>query len=134
MILMPPDLSLSMPGPYFVSKHPFVQTLHLGEDNGRNQYAGTEYGYNQFSSIPDSNLPTLLMFHDSFGAFYLNDYLSMNFGESHFIHMMNGGNGVSPQYLSKESIQQFQPDVVILEVVERDLEFLVPLLGNFIFQ
>ena len=40
------------------------------------------------------------MFHDSFGAMYLNDYLSMNFGKSHFIHL----NSMS-QYLTKESIQ-----------------------------
>lgn len=133
MKLMPPDLSLSMPGPYFAPKDPFVQTLHLGEDNGRNQYTGTEYGYNQFSSIPESNLPTLLMFHDSFGAYYLNDYLSMNFAKSHFVHLY-GHSGVSPYYLSKESIQQFKPDIIIIEVAERDLEFLVPLLGNFIFK
>lgn len=132
-LLMPSDPRLSMLDPYFVPKDPFVQTLHLGDDNGRYQFAGVEYGYNQFSSILDSNLPTLLAFHDSFGAFFLNDYLSMNFAKSHFIHM-NGGNGISPQYLSKESIRQFQPDVVIIEVVERDLEYLVLLLGNFIFQ
>ncbi len=97
---MPPDLSLRMPGPYFAPEDPFVQTLHLGDDNGRNQFAGIEYGYNQFSSIPDSKLPTLLMFHDLFGAFYLNDYLSMNFGKSHFVHI-SGQNGISPYYLSK---------------------------------
>jgi len=124
--LMPADSGIAMPGPYFAPKNPFVQTLHLGNDNGRNQFSGTEYGYNQFSSIPDSKLPTLLMFQDSFGAYYLNDYLSMNFGKSHFVHLLN-----TPQYLSKESIQQFKPDVVIIEIVERDLDLLVNTLSNF---
>jgi alginate O-acetyltransferase complex protein AlgJ len=132
-LAMPSDPRLSILGPYFVPKDPFVQTLHLSDDNGRYQFAGVDYGYNQFSSIPDSNLPTLLMFHDSFGAFFLNDYLGMNFAKSHFVHIF-GQNEVSPYFLSKESIQQFKPDVVIIEVVERDLEYLVPLLGNFIFQ
>jgi hypothetical protein len=126
MKLMPADRSLGMPGPYYASPKPFVTTLHLGVDNGRNQYAGIEYGYNQFSSIPDSKLPTLLMFHDSFGAFYLNDYLSMNFGKSHFIHVDD-----TPQYLSREAIQQFKSDIVIIEIVERDLENLVNVLANF---
>ena len=74
-------------------------------------------GYNQFSQIPGSDLPTLLMFHDSFGATYLNDFLSLNFKKSHFIHLMS----VS-RYLNKESIQYFDPDIIIIEIVERDLE------------
>jgi|CXWL01.1.fsa_nt_gi hypothetical protein len=88
-------------------KKPFVQTLH----------PAVYYGYNQFSSIPDSELPTLLMFHDSQGAHYLNDYMSMNFGESHFIHYLS-----IPEYLTQESIRQFKPDIVVIEIVERALE------------
>ena len=124
--LMPANPSLAIPGPYFSPKNFFVQTLYPGNDNGRNKFLGTEYGYNQFSSIPDSTLPTLLMFHDSFGSYYLNDYLSMNFGESHFVHLIS-----TTQYLSKETIQQFNPDVVILQIVERDLDLLVNTLSNF---
>jgi hypothetical protein len=138
-LLKPSDPKLSHLGPYFVPKDPFVQTLYLGANNERHQFAfaGVGYGYNQFSSITDSKLPVLLMFHDSFGAYYLNDFLSMNFRESHFVNILDhisDQNEVSPYYLSKESIRQFNPDVVIIEVVERDLEFLVPLLGNFISQ
>lgn len=47
-------------------KKPFVQTSH----------PSIYYGYNQFSSIPESELPTLLMFHDLQGAHYLNDYIN----------------------------------------------------------
>jgi hypothetical protein len=124
--LMPANPGLNIPGPYFTPKDFVVQTLYLGNDNGRDKFLGTEYGYNQFSSIPGSNLPTLLMFHDSFGAYYLNDYLSMNFGKSYFVHVVS-----TVQYLSKESIQQFDPDVVILQIVERDLDLLVNTLENF---
>jgi hypothetical protein len=134
-LLKPSDPKLSLLGPYFVPKDPFVQTLYLDNDKRRSQFAfaGVGYGYNQFSSIPGSKLPTLLMFHDSFGSYYLNDFLSMNFRESHFVHISEQ-NEISPYYLSKESIRQFNPDVIIIEVVERDLELLVPLLGNFISQ
>ena len=124
--LVAADPSIGIPDFYFVPKNPFVQTLHLGNDNGHNQFIGTEYGYNQFSSIPNSKLPTLLMFQDSFGAYYLNDYLSMNFGKSHFVHLLN-----TPQYLSKGAIQQFKPNVIIIEIVERDLDLLVNVLVNF---
>jgi alginate O-acetyltransferase complex protein AlgJ len=101
---------------FFKPEKAFVHTI----------YPGDTYGYNQFSSIPDSELPTLLMFHDSFGSVYLNNYLSMNFGKSHFIHL----RGMS-KYLTKESIQQFKPDVIIIEVVERGSWNLVNLLSNF---
>jgi len=56
------------------------------------------------------------MFHDSQGAHYLNDYLSMNFGKSYFIHYLS-----MPEYLTQESIEQFGPDIIVIEIVERDL-------------
>jgi hypothetical protein len=111
---------------YFAPKNPFVHTLHLSLNKDPHKILGTDYGYNQFSSIPDSTLPTLLMFHDSFGAYYLNDYLSMNFGKSHFVHLRD-----TPQYLNQEAIQQLKPDVVIIEIVERDLDLLTNILINF---
>jgi alginate O-acetyltransferase complex protein AlgJ len=101
---------------FFVSKESFVQTLHPGGTND----------YNQFSFIKDSKLPTLLMFHDSFGIMYLNNYLSMNFGKSYFVHQL----GMSP-YFTKASIQQFKPDIIIIEIVERNLEQLVDYFSNF---
>lgn len=107
---------ITEPGFFFTPKEPFVQTLHPGGTNG----------YNQFSSIQDSKLPTLLMFHDSFGLVYLNNYLSMNFGESHFIHQL----GMAP-YFTKASFQQFKPDIIIVEISERNLEQLVDYFSNF---
>jgi len=101
---------------YLEPKTPFIQTLHPGDS----------YGYNRYSWIPNSNLPTLLMFHDSFGLTYLNGYLSMNFRESHFIH-----NYSYSVYLTRESIRQFKPDVIIIEIVERNLGKLVTYLSNF---
>jgi len=111
---------------YFAPKNPFVRTLHFSTDNSIDKIWGTDYGYNQFSSIPESTLPTLLMFHDSFGAFYLNDYLSMNFGKSHFVHLRG-----MPQYLNQQAIRQLKPDVIIIEIVERDLDQLTGILSNF---
>ena len=129
----PEDLKLAPAAPgvaapdfYFVPKQPFVQTLNLSLDQSLNKIWGTDYGYHQFSAIPDSALPTLLMFHDSFGAYYLNDYLSMNFGKSHFVHLRE-----TPQYLNQEVIQQLKPDVIIIEIVERDLDLLDNTLINF---
>ena len=101
---------------FFVPRELFVQTSYLG----------TTHGYDQFSSIQDSKLPTLLMFHDSFGSAYLNNYLSMNFGKSHFVYLDG-----APQYLTKESILQFKPDIIVIEIVERDLELLPGYISNF---
>ena len=83
-------------------------------------------GYNQFSSVEDDKLPTLLMFHDSFGGVYLNSYLSMNFRKSHFIHLFS-----APQYLTREAILQFEPDVVVIEIVEGNLGDLENHLSSF---
>ena len=101
---------------FFVPKAPFVQTLPPSEANN----------YNQSSWIPDSDLPKLLMFHDSFGIMYLNDYLSMNFGKSNFIRLISWH-----EYLTRKSIQYFEPDVIIIEVVERHLEVLPDYLSSF---
>jgi hypothetical protein len=102
---------------FYTPEENFVQTLTLID----------YFGYNRISWIPDSDLPTLLMIHDSFGYKFLNDYLSMNFGKSHFIH----GGVNTPMYLNKETIQQFNPDIIIIEIVERNLEQLVNYLSNF---
>jgi hypothetical protein len=99
--------SLEEMSQFFVPSEDFVHELH----------PGYQIGYNQLSWIPDSNLPTLLMFHDSFGKNYLNNYLSMNFSESHFIFLAD-----MPQYLTKESIQKFSPDIIIIEIVERNMQ------------
>jgi alginate O-acetyltransferase complex protein AlgJ len=107
---------ITEPNFFYSPKEPFVQSV----------YPGNYDGYTQFSSIPDSKLPTLLMFHDSFGDLYLNDYLSMNFAESHYIHLH-----AASEYLTRESIQQFKPDIIIIEIVERDLGILKTYLSDF---
>lgn len=76
-------------------------------------------GYDQFSWMDGSTLPTLLMFHDSFGAAYLDNYLSMNFSDAHFVQIKS-----MPKYLTQESIRRFKPDVIIIEIVERNLHLL----------
>lgn len=101
---------------FFVPKVSFVQTL----------YSDNYLGYHQFSSTPDCNLPTLLMFHDSFGEYYLNDYLSMNFSKSHFVY----NNGIR-KTLTTESLDQIKPDIVIIEILERNLEMLENHLSSF---
>ena len=65
---------ITEPSLFFVPKETFVQTLHPGAYDG----------YNQFSSIQDSKLPTLLMFHDSFGVMNLNALLKYEFWEIPF--------------------------------------------------
>jgi alginate O-acetyltransferase complex protein AlgJ len=99
--------SITESDPYFALPSNFVLTMEPGDP----------YNYDQLSWIPDSTLPTLLMFHDSFGAKYLDDYLSMNFSTSHFFHVEK-----IPQYLTKEVIEHFKPDVIIIEIVERNLQ------------
>ncbi len=101
---------------FYVPKESFVQTL----------YSDNYLGYHQFSSTPDDSLPTLLMFHDSFGEYYLNDYLSMNFAKSHFVY-----NNAIRKTLTTESLQQIKPDIVIIEILERNLEMLENHLAGF---
>ncbi|GAB4501448.1 MAG: hypothetical protein Fur0035_09900 [Anaerolineales bacterium] len=76
--------------------------------------------YDQFSWTANSQLPTLLMFHDSFGARYLDDDLSASFAKSHFIHINSMSRNLSP-----ESLQKFQPDILIIEIAERNLNKLI---------
>jgi hypothetical protein len=101
---------------FYVPKESFVQTL----------YSDNHFGYHQFSSTPDDSLPTLLMFHDSFGEYYLNNYLSMNFAKSHFVY-----NNAIRKTLTTESLQQIKPDIVIIEILERNLEMLENHLAGF---
>jgi hypothetical protein len=51
----------------------------------------------------------------------------MNFGKAYFIH---SGDTIN-QYLNRESIQQFDPDIIIIEIVERGLDRFEAYLSNF---
>jgi alginate O-acetyltransferase complex protein AlgJ len=86
----------------------FVQRINLPDT----------YGYNQISWIPNSHAPTLLIFHDSFG-YALNSLLEVNFSKTYFIHRSS-----SASFLNKKNIEQFEPNILIFEIVERDLHAL----------
>ena len=85
------------------------------------------YGFNHITSVDDENLPTLLMIHDSFGYRFLNEYMSMNFEKAYFI---NSGED-TPLYLNRAAIEQFNPDIIVIEIVERSLKNLNNYLSQF---
>ena len=77
------------------------------------------FGLREFSSISDKGAPSLLMFGDSFGFTYLNDFLKMHFSRSFYFHRDS-----SSKYLNKQIFNQFDPDIIIYQVVERNLQML----------
>ncbi|HMX74975.1 MAG TPA: hypothetical protein PKE35_12035, partial [Anaerolineales bacterium] len=79
------------------------------------------------TSVDDESLPTLLMIHDSFGYRFLNEYMSMNFEKAYFIH--SGKD--TPTYLNRAAIEQFNPDIIVIEIVERSLNNLNNYLSQF---
>lgn len=76
-------------------------------------------GFMGFSSINDKSAPSLLMFSDSFGVMYLNNFLKMHFSRSFFFHRDS-----SSKYLNNQIFNQFDPDIIIYQVVERNLQML----------
>ncbi len=66
--------------------------------------------------VPGANLPRLVMFHDSFGSEFLNDYLAEDFSKSTFMWDYNID--------LDEITEKEKPNVVIIEVVERMLSAL----------
>lgn len=101
---------------YIPKGHP-VQSLTLKD----------YYGFNHITSVDDESLPTLLMIHDSFGYRFLNEYMSMNFEKAYFIH--SGKD--TPTYLNRAAIEQFNPDIIVIEIVERSLNNLNNYLSQF---
>ena len=79
----------------------------------------TVHSYHRVTWIPESGLPSLVIYHDSFGAAGLNNFLALNFSRGYYIHL-----DASPLFLNRQAIEQFSPDVVIFEVVERNLQTL----------
>jgi hypothetical protein len=79
-------------------------------------FPGATIGYHRITWIPGSDLPTLMMFHDSFGLAGLNGFLSLNFSKVSYIFRQ-----ASADFLNRKTIAMFAPDVVIYEVVERNL-------------
>lgn len=76
-------------------------------------------GYHKMTWIPESQLPIVLMYHDSFGLVGLNNFLAMNFSKVFYIQ-----RSASSGPLDKRTIEQFAPDIIIYEVVERNLHVL----------
>jgi hypothetical protein len=48
-------------------------------------------------------------------------------GQSHFVHLNS-----AYQYLTQKSFFQFKPDIIIVEIVERNLELLPDYFSNFV--
>ena len=67
-----------------------------------------------------------IIYHDSFGG-GLKPYLSLHFSNSLFLHKGSQQNDL----FSYAFIDQFDPDVIIIEIVERDLPSLQFLLDKF---
>jgi hypothetical protein len=91
-------------------------TRNVLEIVNRINLPGTTIGYHRMTWIPGSDLPTLMMFHDSFGVAGLNSFLSLNFSKVSYIFRQ-----ASADFLNRKTIEVFAPDVVIYEVVERNL-------------
>lgn len=72
-------------------------------------------GYHETTWIPNSSAPVALVYHDSFGILNLNNYLMLNFSKTHFVHI----DGF--KYRGSKAIEFFQPDIIIIEIVERNL-------------
>jgi alginate O-acetyltransferase complex protein AlgJ len=72
-------------------------------------------------------LPTLLMYHDSFGGYFLNKIIASHFSQSTFI----SNTSTYPDTLTFKQIEATKPDIVILEFVERNQFLLYNFLNNF---
>jgi alginate O-acetyltransferase complex protein AlgJ len=79
----------------------------------------TVHSYHRVTWIPESGLPSLVIYHDSFGDAGLNKFLALNFRRGYYIHLDS-----SPLFLNRQALEQFSPDVVIFQVVERNLRTL----------
>lgn len=79
------------------------------------------------SAQPNTTLPRAMIYHDSFGE-SLRPFLSLNFSEAIFIHRNSGQKDLAGYGF----VDLFSPDIIIIEIVERDLSSLRSLLENFI--
>lgn len=74
-------------------------------------------GYHTVSWIPESDLPSLLLVHDSFGVATLNELMALNFRKAYYVY-----RGSSSTFLTPQAIEQFSPDIILYQVVERQLD------------
>jgi hypothetical protein len=75
---------------------------------------------------PDGDLPKAIIYHDSFGE-GLKPYLSLHFSKALFVSRGSQQNDL----FSYTFIDQFDPNIIIIEVIERDLSSLQFLLDKF---
>ena len=98
----------------------FVQSIQLSDF----------YGYHKTTWIPGSTLPTALIYHDSFGSVNLNDYLTLNFSKAHFIHHGSATDIFPNKYVSPNIVEYFHPNIIIVEVVERNIHIIPAILAK----
>jgi len=79
----------------------------------------------EFTANPNADFPSLLIFHDSFYDFGLKDFLALNFS-----HITAVPDSPQPGIWSAEWVRLQPSDVVMVEVTERFLYYLFPLLDN----
>ena len=111
------DIARLMKANFMVKDPVPIPTRNVDDFVHKMNLADANLGYHQISWIPDSDLPTLLLFHDSFGEAGLNNFLALNFSKAFYIHRNS-----SSLYLNKPAIEQFAPNVMIYEIVERNLK------------
>ncbi len=82
----------------------------------------------QFTANPDPALPTLLIFHDSFYAHGLAKFMNPHFSHIAAVRFFLGDQ---PRIWSADWVRTQPSDIVIIELSERFLDFLSPLLSSF---
>jgi hypothetical protein len=99
----------------FILEPRIVSTKNVNDIVHRMRFPDV-YGFHGISGISNSDLPSLLLFHDSFGYTELNNLLAVNFGKVLYIH-----RAASQSYLNKQAIEEFAPDIIIFQIAERYL-------------
>ena len=111
------DIALLIKANYLVPESALFSTRDLNGPVNKVDFPDADNGYHEISWIPDSDLPSLLIYHDSFGNADLNDFLALNFSKAFYIHRDSASS-----FLNKQVIKQFSPDILIYQVVERNLK------------
>lgn len=75
-------------------------------------------GETKISLVQNEELPTLFMIHDSFGE-SLVSFLSPNFRRVNYVH-----NSETKTFWNKTAIAAYDPDIVLYQIVERNLSLM----------
>ncbi len=120
---VPRDLSRIIKAGYITEKSMTREKL---PDFVKSQQLPDHFGYHESTWIPGSTAPVALIYHDSFGYANLNDYLLLNFSKAYFIHHQ------SEQFINPQTVDRFQPNIIIIEIVEWDLRALSGILSALV--